>query len=116
MGRKTPPFPEHPDWTTSRFWTFVRSALRKAWQKWPPKYTAKNATRRKYDGPDKRTKWEYQCNICKKWFKGKETEVDHIIDPGSLKCYEDLPGFVTRLFVGVDKLQVLCKPCHKGKK
>lgn len=42
-------------------------------------------------------------------------EVDHIIPAGSLKSYEDLPGFVERMFVGEDKLQVVCKSCHKAK-
>lgn len=31
---------------------------------------------------------------------------------GTLKSFDDLPAFVENLFVGVDKLQVLCDPCH----
>lgn len=45
----------------------------------------------------------------------KEVSVDHIEPIGTLKAFSDLPGFVERLFVGVDKLQVLCDTDHKAK-
>jgi hypothetical protein len=32
-----------------------------------------------------------------------------------LKCYDDLPSFVSTLFCESDNLQVLCKQCHKAK-
>ena len=83
------------------------------WSKYPVKYQALQDARKPYKGDDKRTKWTYQCNICKKWFKTKEVEVDHIEPAGSLKDYEDLPGFAQRLFCSKENLQVLCKPCHK---
>lgn len=35
-----------------------------------------------------------------------------MVPAGSLKEYDDLPGFVERLFTSVDKLRVLCKQCH----
>lgn len=112
MGRKTPPFPQYEKWTTARFWSFIRSTLRRAWTRWPPKYEAMNSAKRKYDG-DSRQKWEYQCAECNKWFKQKEVEVDHIEPAGQLKDYSDLPGFVERLFVGPQSLRVLCKGCHR---
>ena len=39
--------------------------------------------------------------------------MDHIIPAGSLKNAEDAAGFINRLFVGPDKLRVLCIDCHK---
>jgi hypothetical protein len=102
-------------WTESRYWTFIRSALRQAWSKYPVRYQVLNDARRPYKGADKRTKWEYQCKCCTKWYKSKEVQVDHIQSAGSLKCYEDLPAFVQRLFCEADNLQVLCKECHKVK-
>ena len=113
MGKKTPPFPEYPDWTTSRFWSFIRSTLRRAWTRWPPRYQALNDAKRTVTG--KRHKYEYKCSSCKKWFKQKEIQTDHIEEVGTLKDYEDLPGFVQRLFVSKDKIQVMCKPCHNTK-
>lgn len=41
--------------------------------------------------------------------------MDHIEPVGTLKSFDDLPGFVERMFVGVDKLQVLCSTCHQIK-
>lgn len=112
MAKKTPPFKEHQAWTEARFWGFVRSALRKSWTRWPPRFEVLKQASRPYKGPDKRRKLEYQCEVCKKWFMNKEVQVDHIEPCGTLRTYEDLPAFVKRLFVGVGKLRVLCKSCH----
>jgi len=113
MGRKTPPFKEYPDWTTAKFWSFVRSGLRAKWSRWPPKFKKLNSAKRTVEG--KRHKYEYKCAKCKEWYKGSEVSVDHIEPVGSLNNYEDLPKFVERLFVGEDKLDVLCKKCHDTK-
>lgn len=113
MGRKTEPFKEYPAWTTSKFFSFLRSALRGKMSRWPPKIESKKSARRKYVGENKRQKFEYQCQICFGWFMDKETEMDHIVEAGSLTCFEDLPGFAERLFVGVEGWRCLCKPCHK---
>jgi 5-methylcytosine-specific restriction endonuclease McrA len=102
-------------WTEARYWSFIRSALRRAWVKYPVRYQALQAARRPYTGKDKRTKWEYRCNLCNSWFKTKDVEVDHIEECGSLKNYRDLMGFCKRLFCELDNLQVVCKPCHKAK-
>lgn len=103
-------------WTHARMMSFLRSNLRKASIKWPPIQAAKKAARREYSGPNKRQKWEYQCNMCFGWFMGKDTQVDHITPAGSLKSFDDLPGFVSRLFCEMEGLQVLCTACHKSRK
>lgn len=100
-------------WTEARYWQFIRSALRKAFSRYPVKFEAMNRDRRAVTG--KRHKWEYQCAECQEWFMQKEIQVDHINPAGSLKEYDDLPSFVERLFCEEDNLQVLCKPCHKLK-
>ena len=53
-----------------------------------------------------------QCAECKQWFKKTQMDKDHIVPCGSLLKYDDLPGFVERMFVGVDDYRILCKPCH----
>lgn len=101
-------------WTESRYWQFIRSALRAAFSRYPVRFQVlNNAKRAKQNGG--RQKWEYKCNKCKKWYKSTEIQVDHIIPAGSLKNYRDLMGFTKRLFCEADGLQVLCKPCHKVK-
>lgn len=100
-------------WTESRYFSFIRSALRGAFNKYPPKFDAKINARTTVEG--KRHRYEYQCAECGNTFRDNEVQVDHIEPAGSLKTYADLPTFVEKLFCEVDNLQVLCKQCHKSK-
>ena len=101
--------------TESAFWSFIRSALRNKSMWWKPILQCKLSAKRTYKGPNKRQKFEYQCNKCKNWFPEKKVQVDHIIPAGSLNCAADLPGFVERLFCEKENLQVLCSGCHDEK-
>lgn len=101
--------------TESAFWTFIRSALRQKSRWWKPITECKMKSRRTYKGPNKRQKFEFQCNTCKKWYPDKQINVDHIIGAGSLNCSADLAGFIDRLFCEQDNLQVLCEVCHNEK-
>lgn len=101
--------------TESAFWSFIRSGLRQKSRWWKPITQCKLNAKRPYKGPNKRQKFEYQCNVCKKWFQEKLINVDHIHPAGSLNCANDLPGFVERLFCETDNLQVLCSGCHNIK-
>lgn len=100
--------------TEAAYWSMIRSALRKMTFRWKPIQEYKKNNRAPYLGDNKRQKWIYQCEHCHKWFKDKEIHVDHIIPAGSLRCAEDLPGFVERLY-RESGFQILCKPCHKEK-
>ena len=108
---KTPPYPHYPEWTQARFWGFIRSGLRKLHMRYPPMYKVKTKARRPFLG-EGRHKWEYQCNVCKEWYFDKQTELHHKEEVGTLKCYEDLPGFVERLFCREEGYEVVCKQCH----
>lgn len=112
---RTPPFEAYPEWSTAKYWGFLRSALRSAYNKWPPKWKVLNAAKRAYKGKNKSQKWEYRCAICKKWHKAKDVSVDHIIPAGSLNSYDDLVPFVQKLFCAEEGLQVLCTACHHSK-
>jgi len=101
--------------TESGFWSFIRSALRQKSRWWKPITQCKLNSRKDYQGPLKRQKYEYQCNSCKKWFPEKSINVDHILPAGTLTCANDLPGFVERLFCEQDNLQILCSGCHDKK-
>jgi 5-methylcytosine-specific restriction endonuclease McrA len=102
-------------WTTSRKFSFIRSALRRAFMRWPANYEARNAVRRASQSSNPRLKWEFQCAQCGKWWPAKETHIHHIVPCGSLKDFKDLGAFAERLFVGADGLELLCKGCHKIK-
>jgi len=102
--------------TKAAFFQMIRSSLRQKSRWWKPISDCKNLSKRKNQGPNKRLKWEFQCNSCKGWFPDKEICVDHIEEAGSLNEFEDLPMFTKRLFCEVDGLQVLCKnKCHLSK-
>ena len=97
------------------FWSFIRSALRQKSRWWKPISMCKLSAKRPYVGSNKRQKFEYKCNICKKYFPEKQINVDHKKPAGSLNNAEDLPGFVSRLFCEEVDLQVLCEKCHNIK-
>lgn len=101
--------------TESAFWSFIRSALRNKSRWWKPITECKQKARRPYTGPNKRLKYEYQCNQCKGWYPEKQINVDHIIPAGTLTCSADLAGFIERLFCEQENLQVLCEKCHDVK-
>jgi len=101
--------------TESAFWSFIRSTLRQKSRWWKPILQCKELAKRQYQGPNKKQKYEYQCNCCKQWYPAKDVNVDHIIPAGNLQSGKDLEGFVDRLFCEVDNLQVLCVNCHDEK-
>lgn len=82
--------------------------------KWTPRTQAMNKARRKSQLSDKRTKWQYQCAICKEWHKGGEIQLDHIIPKGRYSK-ETFFIWLDRLFCDVNGFQVLCVPCHLNK-
>jgi len=98
--------------TEAAFWSMIRSALRNKSRFWAPIKLCKELVRRKYVGPKRMQKWEYQCKTCKGWFAEKNVNVDHITPAGQLRNANDLPKFVETLFCEVDNLQVLCSGCH----
>jgi 5-methylcytosine-specific restriction endonuclease McrA len=101
--------------TEAGFWSFLRSNLRLASRKWAPRRQVLVSARRPSQSENKRLKFEHQCNECLKWFPQKEVEVDHVLPVGSLRSFDDLPGFVERLFCEIDGLVVLCEQCHHVK-
>lgn len=113
MGQRVPRTRAGKTWTEARYWAFIRSALRGAWQRYPVKHQLLRDNRKTVRG--KKHKFEYQCVDCSNWFQGKEVQVDHITPTGSLKDYSDLPQFTETLFCEADNLQIMCKECHQKK-
>ena len=112
MGKKVIKTRNAGTMSESAFWAFIRSALRQKSRWWKPVTQCKLNAKRPYKGSNKRQKFEYQCNKCKKWFPDKQINVDHVLPAGELNKADDLPGFVERLFVEQSGLQVLCVNCH----
>lgn len=95
--------------------SFIRSLLRRGTLKWQPRNIALKSSRRPNQSENKRLKWEFQCSKCSEWHPRKGVELDHIIPAGSLKSFDDLPGFVERLFCEADGFELLCVACHQAK-
>ena len=93
-------------------YSLVRSAMRRAWLRFPARAEALKQARREYTGDNKRQKWVYLCNYCLTYYKGTEVVVDHIRPCGTFLKPEDWVTFGPGLFCGVDNLQILCKGCH----
>lgn len=90
-----------------KFWTSLRSACRRLWLWYSP------ARKQAWEGA--KTGGGWRCAECEGTFKGKDCAVDHIVPAGTLKCFDDVGPFLTRLMVGSNGLQVLCDECHKAK-
>ena len=105
-------------WTDGRMRSFITSALRSAFRKFPNKFAAlKNAFVGKRK--NKRTGREashYECASCGKFFPATEVDVDHIepvVNPADGFVSWDV--YIDRLYCSVTNLQILCKTCHKKK-
>ena len=94
-------------WTEAKYWGTIRSLLRGGFRFWRPMAEAKRRAKRGK---------HYMCAACGGLFGSQHVQVDHIIPCGSLRCLEDLPGFVERLTPeSPSAFQVLCKECHAQK-
>lgn len=102
-------------WTAARFHSFVKSALRQASMRWPPKNQIKKEARVE--------RGKYLCNSCGEivpasikvdGVRKNNVHVDHIVP-----VIDPAVGFVSwdetikRLYCEKEGLQVLCSACHK---
>ena len=107
-----------PDWTPARFRSFIISTLRSGMRRYPNKALALKAASvgKKINKLTGRMAEHFQCRKCSGHFPRTSVQVDHIdpvVDPN--KGFIDWNSFIERMFVALDKLQVLCKTCHSGK-
>jgi len=101
--------------TESKFWSWVRSGLRKAaWNRHPIKLNKKKANRyRAPIGRGGREVWACKCEMCGVEGPQDGYQVDHMKPAGSLKSVEDIQPFVERLlFVTEEDLRIVCKWCN----
>lgn len=102
-------------WTSSRFTSFIKSALRAASLKWPPRWQVlKEAfVGIKENTKTKRKAKHYKCAKCKKDFPTSEVEVNHKVSVVPFEGITSWDIVIERMFCEADGLEVLCKPCHK---
>ena len=105
-------------WSDGRLKSFITSALRGAFRRYPNKYEVlKEAlVGKRLNNKTNRVSAHYKCAECNEDFPTKEVQVDHvlpIVDPS--EGFISWDAFIANLFCSKDNLQVLCKPCHKIK-
>lgn len=109
--RKLNPSPPK-DWSKTLDGYFI-SFCRKCFR-WSPAYreTLKKAFVEKREGVE-----YYRCESCKQVVERQEKQVDHIdpVVPIGKQWDRDWNEYRNRCFVASDRLQVLCKSCHKLK-
>ena len=104
-----------PKWTKSKLNSFIKSALRSASQRYPPKYEALNEAYedRLVNSKTGRIGKHYRCKACNGIFPSSDVQVDHIepvIDP--LIGFTTWDSVIERMFCEKEGFQVLCKECH----
>lgn len=110
-------------WTQARFNSFIKSALRNASMRWPPKSRVKQKARVKRGvylcAGYKRKKHEVPATLPPPSGKKQRIQnavVDHIkpvIDPR--KGFQSWDKLIKRMFCEEEGLQVLCYECHSKK-
>jgi hypothetical protein len=100
-----------------RLVAMIRGAIRQAWMKAPNKLAKLEQERIPDMDPLTRTKWLFECAICKGKFKASDVEVDHIKGHHTFRKLEEFHRYCdTILNAPLKGLQVLCKKhCHPVK-
>ncbi len=104
-------------WTEAAFHSFIKSGLRAASRRWPPKYACLNAAcvGQQINRDTGRIAKHYKCKSCSIDYPAKLVQVDHInpiVSTGGFTTWDEL---INNLFCEIDGLQVLCLECHKRK-
>lgn len=103
------------EWTEARFHSFIKSALRSASVRWPPKYKTLSEAfvGTKVNPATGRMCKHFKCNRCKDEFPQKQVEVNHKVPVVPVEGFSSWDEIIKRMFCEKDGLEVLCKPCHK---
>jgi hypothetical protein len=102
-------------WTQARYNSFIKSALRSASQRWPPRYSVLSKAKlgKRINPKTGRLAEHYLCAACKEAFPAKDVQVNHVTPVVPVTGFDDWNGVISRLFCEEDGLEVLCIPCHK---
>lgn len=103
------------EWTEARYISFIKSALRSASQRWPPRYRALHDAfvGKRINPASGRVAGFYKCNSCLSDYVAKEVEVNHIVPVVPITGFDSWDNIISRLFCEKEGLEVLCKSCHK---
>jgi hypothetical protein len=103
--------------TEQKLLQLLRSALRRASVRWPPKNAAKYAARveQMVNPLTGRVGWFSECAQCHSLVPEKFVQADHVVPVGSMKR-ETIGEQAVRMFpFSSSEYQILCKGCHSAK-
>lgn len=105
-------------WTEAKVKSFITSALRAAFRRWPPKQACINKAyvETKVNEKSGRQAKHYRCEKCLGLFPRTQVQADHIepiVNPET--GFEDWNTWIRRGFVGEEGFQCMCLTCHKIK-
>ena len=117
-SRTSKPCEAYPEWTESKYQSFIKSILRSGSQRWPPKYKVLNEAKcgKMVNSRSGRLAEHYSCSCCGKPFPITMVVVDHIEPVVATTGFTSWDTVISRMFCSVEGLQVLCKDCHKNVK
>ena len=103
--------------TESAFYGWIRGILRKGWSRHPVKLEYIKQNRKRIPNPNVNGRvsevWGMTCQQCGNDFVQSQIEIDHLNPASSLRCKEDIQGFVERLlFITFDDIEAVCLECH----
>lgn len=104
------------EWTQARFNSFIKSALRTASVRWPPRYQCLADAYRctKVNEKTGRQAKHFECAICAKLFTQQDVEINHKDPVVPVSGFDSWDAVIDRMFCEGDALECLCKPCHKA--
>jgi hypothetical protein len=125
MSSDYKPWEAHPTiWKTeAAFLSFIRGGIRRyLWSKNPVKLEFEKSQKVEIPNtnPKSMTRFPtvkgYRCAMCEGLFKATDVQCDHKDGEHQLRSYKDIQAFVEGIvFVKIEDLQMLCKPCHLDK-
>lgn len=102
-------------WTQARYNSFIKSALRTASVRWPPRYQCLHDAF-SHQGVNPATGRQaklYKCCKCEGLFPQANIEINHIVPVVPVEGFDSWDNLIERLFCEKDKLEAVCKTCHK---
>ena len=102
-------------WSDAKYNSFIKSALRTASVRWPPRYQCLHDAfvERGINPSTGRLAKLYKCCKCKGIFTQANIEINHITPVVPLEGFSSWDALIERLFCEKDGLEAVCKPCHK---
>ena len=102
-------------WSQARYNSFIKSALRSASVRWPPRYTVLNEAfvEKGINPATGRVAKLFRCKCCGSLFPQSQIDINHIEPVVPIAGFDSWDGVIKRMFCEKEGMEALCQPCHK---